>query len=95
MPLVEEETGGRFRVWLLSAKEGSAQTETHLLWDRKTKGGFPELKELVSDLNSLLLRRRSANLCVHGRLQKQIIRDKIAPQRNLGHSDKGGKASHE
>ena len=34
------------------------------IWDRKSKGGFPEMKEL-----------------------KQIIRDQIAPERDLGHSD--------
>ncbi|MBK1832162.1 SelT/SelW/SelH family protein [Verrucomicrobiaceae bacterium R5-34] len=36
-----------------------------MLWDRKQRGGFPEMKEL-----------------------KQIIRDHIAPERDLGHSDK-------
>ena len=35
------------------------------LWDRKTEGRFPEMKEL-----------------------KPVIRDHIAPDRNLGHSDK-------
>ncbi len=34
------------------------------VWDRKTKGRFPEMKEL-----------------------KQVIRDHIAPERDLGHSD--------
>lgn len=36
-----------------------------LLWSRKEKGGFPEIKEL-----------------------KQLVRDEIAPQKSLGHSDK-------
>jgi selenoprotein W-related protein len=36
----------------------------HLLWDRKSEGRFPEMKEL-----------------------KQRVRDHIAPELNLGHSD--------
>ncbi len=36
-----------------------------LLFSRKEKGRFPEMKEL-----------------------KQLVRDKIAPDKNLGHSDK-------
>jgi selenoprotein W-related protein len=35
------------------------------VWDRTTKGRFPEMKEL-----------------------KQLIRDVIAPERDLGHSDR-------
>ncbi len=34
------------------------------IFDRKTYGGFPEIKEL-----------------------KQLVRDQIAPDKNLGHSD--------
>jgi selenoprotein W-related protein len=34
------------------------------IWDRKERGGFPEMKEL-----------------------KQLLRDEIAPERDLGHSD--------
>lgn len=48
-------TGGVFRVF----------SGPELLWCRKERGGFPELKEL-----------------------KQIIRDKVAPDKELGHSDK-------
>jgi len=36
------ETGGRFRVWL-SLPDTDAPV---LVWDRKTEGGFPELKDL-------------------------------------------------
>ncbi|MBS1525687.1 MAG: SelT/SelW/SelH family protein [Bacteroidetes bacterium] len=36
-----------------------------VIFDRKTHGGFPEIKEL-----------------------KQVLRDKISPEKNLGHSDK-------
>jgi selenoprotein W-related protein len=35
------------------------------IYDRKTEGGFPEIKEL-----------------------KQLLRDKINPEKNLGHSDR-------
>lgn len=35
-----------------------------IVWDRKSEGRFPEMKEL-----------------------KQLIRDQIAPERGLGHSD--------
>lgn len=47
-------TGGVFRVFL----------DERLIWCRKERGGFPEMKEL-----------------------KQIIRDKIAPEKELGHSE--------
>ncbi len=48
------ELGGTFRVTVGAA----------VVWDRKTEGRFPEMKEL-----------------------KQLIRDQIAPERDLGHSD--------
>ncbi len=50
-------TGGVFEV----------RANGDLLWSRKERGGFPELKEL-----------------------KQLVRDRIAPGRNLGHSDRDG-----
>ena len=37
-----------------------------VFWDRKTEGGFPELKIL-----------------------KQLIRDFVSPEKDLGHSDSG------
>lgn len=40
------ETGGRFRIWLQYAEAADA-VNTVLIWDRKTRGGFPELKEVV------------------------------------------------
>ena len=52
------EVSGRFLVTLDGVE----------IWDRKSKGGFPEMKEL-----------------------KQLIRDHIAPDRDLGHSDVQGK----
>jgi selenoprotein W-related protein len=50
-------TGGVFEV----------RADGDLVWSRKERGGFPELKEL-----------------------KQLVRDRIAPGRNLGHSDRDG-----
>ncbi len=47
-------TGGIFEV----------RADGDLLWSRKERGHFPELKEL-----------------------KQLIRDRIAPGKDLGHSD--------
>ncbi|EGO01750.1 hypothetical protein SERLA73DRAFT_177227 [Serpula lacrymans var. lacrymans S7.3] len=41
VPLNSDQTGGRFRVWLFSDSGDS-----HLVWDRKVEGGFPELKVL-------------------------------------------------
>jgi len=80
VPLNSEETGGRFRVWL--NLEGSSP---HLLWDRKTEGGFPELKFLVSP--RLIVHRRD-QLPLKLFYQKQRIRDHIQPGKSLGHSDK-------
>ena len=48
-------TGGIFKV----------RTDGDVLWSRKERGRFPELKEL-----------------------KQLIRDRIAPEKDLGHSDR-------
>ena len=48
-------TGGLFQIFL----------NEELLWDRKERNGFPNLKDL-----------------------KQMIRDKIAPEKDLGHSEK-------
>ena len=48
-------TGGIFEV----------RADGDVLWSRKERGHFPELKEL-----------------------KQLIRDRIAPEKDLGHSDR-------
>ena len=42
----------------------TARVDGTVIWDRKTEGRFPEMKEL-----------------------KQLVRDRIAPERGLGHSD--------
>ena len=55
------EVGGTFRV----------SADGHLLWDRKSEGRFPEMKEL-----------------------KQRVRDHIAPERDLGHSDVEERQKH-
>ncbi|KAF7307525.1 hypothetical protein MIND_00547100 [Mycena indigotica] len=77
IPRNSEETAGRFRVWV--TENGNAP---RLVWDRKTEGGFPELKVLVSIINSSL---QYFNLL---RSQKQRIRDILQPGKSLGHSDK-------
>jgi len=47
IPCNSPDTSGRFRIWLRYAVEEDALI-TILIWDRKTRGGFPELKEVVS-----------------------------------------------
>jgi selenoprotein W-related protein len=53
--LVPDVTGGVFEVRL----------DGDLIWSRKDKGRFPDVKEL-----------------------KQLVRDRVAPDRGLGHIDK-------
>ncbi len=53
--LTPDVTGGVFEVRLDGA----------LLWSRKEKGRFPDIKEL-----------------------KQLVRDRVAPDRSLGHADR-------
>ena len=42
------------------------RSKDQVIWDRKSRGGLPEMKEL-----------------------KQLVRARIAPERDLGHSDRG------
>ena len=56
------DTSGSFRILVDGA----------LLWDRKSEGRFPELKEV-----------------------KQALRDRVVPERELGHSDRKGEAESE
>jgi len=53
--LTPDVTGGVFEVRLDGA----------LVWSRKEKGRFPDIKEL-----------------------KQLVRDRVAPERSLGHADR-------
>ncbi|WFC95112.1 hypothetical protein MBRA1_001755 [Malassezia brasiliensis] len=49
IPRAAPETAGRFRVWLSMQAAGSVHADVstlYLLWDRKQRGGFPELPEL-------------------------------------------------
>jgi len=59
--LKPSETGGKFTV----------RVDGITLWDRKSEGRFPEMKEL-----------------------KQLIRDRIAPEQDLGHSDTVERQAH-
>ena len=77
IPLTSDETAGRFRVWVF------ADVGPTLVWDRKVEGGFPELKVLVEGFRVCF---RSASLTIVSE-QKQRIRDKIQPEKSLGHSD--------
>lgn len=52
IPLVAPETAGTFRVWV--AKPTNAGADVALLWDRKSRGGFPDLSELVCNCGSPL-----------------------------------------
>lgn len=53
--LQPSETGGKFNIRINEEE----------IFDRKSAGGFPEIKEL-----------------------KQLVRDKINPEKDLGHSDR-------
>ncbi|KAL7424278.1 hypothetical protein Q5752_001868 [Cryptotrichosporon argae] len=48
VPLNAPETGGRFRVWV------DLGGRVELAWDRKTEGGFPELKILKQRIRNLV-----------------------------------------
>jgi selenoprotein W-related protein len=54
LTLIPDNTGGMFEV----------RIDGKLVWSRKERGRFPEIKEL-----------------------KQIVRDEVAPNRDLGHVD--------
>ncbi|WVQ76568.1 hypothetical protein IAR50_006239 [Cryptococcus sp. DSM 104548] len=50
MPQNTPETGGRFRVWV-DIGDGKGD---QLAWDRKTEGGFPELKILKQRIRNII-----------------------------------------
>ncbi|CAO1630630.1 unnamed protein product [Jaminaea pallidilutea] len=49
LPMTEEATAGRYRIWVY----GGAR-EPVCVWDRKTMGGFPELKELKQAIRDVI-----------------------------------------
>jgi hypothetical protein len=71
LPRISDETAGRFRVWLWLSEEGKETTTNDvaepqqpeskpiLVWDRKSEGGFPELKVLVSQPQNPLVMKYS------------------------------------
>lgn len=89
--LSHTETAGRFRVWLYKAGDA----EPHLIHDRKTEGGFAEMKIIVRVLLSCKIFHTGDGplKTVLDAQQKQRIREIIDPKRELGHSDKPGKAA--
>ncbi|KIK65473.1 hypothetical protein GYMLUDRAFT_240004 [Collybiopsis luxurians FD-317 M1] len=59
IPQNSDETAGRFRVWLsmpdhTPTDSSNPAVTTHLIWDRKVEGGFPELKVLKQRLRDKL-----------------------------------------
>ncbi|KAF9449917.1 hypothetical protein P691DRAFT_727115 [Macrolepiota fuliginosa MF-IS2] len=52
-PRNSEDTAGRFRVWV------TFNGEQKLAWDRKTEGGFPELKVLKQRIRDIIQPGRS------------------------------------
>ncbi|WOO80884.1 uncharacterized protein LOC62_03G004411 [Vanrija pseudolonga] len=48
-PLNTPETGGQFRVWI-----DMGVNRWQLVWDRKTEGGFPELKVLKQRIRNIV-----------------------------------------
>jgi predicted Rdx family selenoprotein len=59
-----------------------------LLWDRKAEGGFPGRRTSWRGSERCLLPPETKVL-------KQLLRDRIDPKRDLGHSDKHGKKKEE
>ncbi|KAF3901601.1 hypothetical protein ABW21_db0204314 [Orbilia brochopaga] len=47
-------TGGVFTVTLETLNEETSALESHLLWDRKRDGGFPETKELKKKVRDII-----------------------------------------
>ncbi|KAK7470862.1 hypothetical protein VKT23_002278 [Stygiomarasmius scandens] len=49
IPRMSDDTAGRFRVWVSIPGQ-----DPNLVWDRKTEGGFPELKVLKQRVRDLV-----------------------------------------
>ncbi|CAO1627779.1 unnamed protein product [Parajaminaea phylloscopi] len=48
LPMTEDDTAGRFRVWIYGGESPVCA------WDRKTQGGFPELKLLKQRIRDVI-----------------------------------------
>jgi len=77
-------TGGRFVLvpigtLLRQVVTLSTSTEEVVIWDRKEKGGFPGMSLFSGGAD-----------VVETKVLKQLVRDVIQPDRDLGHSDKKG-----
>ncbi|KAJ5444437.1 uncharacterized protein N7458_008309 [Penicillium daleae] len=77
-------TGGIFTVTIWHAtgsttSEGKVTTQETLLWDRKRDGGFPADRDTHAEVKAL----------------KSLVRNIIAPNRDLGHTDRALKKEEE
>ncbi|CAP93707.1 Pc16g10370 [Penicillium rubens Wisconsin 54-1255] len=72
-------TGGVFTVtiWHGTMKDGEITTQESILWDRKRDGGFPVV--LLSDRSFPYIEVKAL---------KSLVRNVIAPNRDLGHTDR-------
>ncbi|KEI41036.1 uncharacterized protein L969DRAFT_86289 [Mixia osmundae IAM 14324] len=53
IPRSASDTAGRWRVWLYT-QNGQREEDVKLVWDRKTEGGFGEMKELKQRVRDLI-----------------------------------------
>jgi selenoprotein W-related protein len=60
-----------------------------VLWDREEQGGFPELPRLKQTRPSGAAQARNRRMPRElPRLAAAVVRDRVAPDRSLGHSDR-------
>ncbi|KAJ5157019.1 uncharacterized protein N7482_008119 [Penicillium canariense] len=97
-------TGGVFTVTIWHAAETSASgevtTQESLLWDRKRDGGFPGMYRMFEvfwiifrSLGSYTMTDNYMNVEV--KALKSLVRNIIAPNRDLGHTDRALKKEEE
>jgi predicted Rdx family selenoprotein len=96
-------TGGVFTVTIwhgTASDDGQITTQESILWDRKRDGGFPGMF-FLSFLFFLLptCSPRVFGVCVYlitspieVKALKSLVRNVIAPERDLGHTDRALKA---
>jgi predicted Rdx family selenoprotein len=91
-------TGGVFTVTIWSAGQktalGEASTEENILWDRKRDGGFPGMSNLIQCTSICASEKKLTNLAEVKAL-KSLVRNVIAPNRDLGHTDRALKKQAE